>query len=143
MKKIFRYLLGDLKKSFKLEKRSFYRKEFHKSVVFIVISRHEDDKSSKQQEGTALDLSILGMCFLVNHLRYDGLHVWKDDSFLDPNYLKIAFMLPGYKNPIEVLAEVVSFSLAGPRYIKQYKLGVKFTDIKSDAREAIKRYMEK
>jgi len=142
VKKIFQYLLDDWLKSFHLEKRDFKRKKISQKVVFIIVSRKSPEKTSLQYDAVAYDISIRGMSILVDHLRYDGLHIWKDDSFMEPNYLRLAFYLPGEDKPIEAEAEVVNFSLAGPQALKRYKIGVKFTDISPESLAQIGKFLE-
>ncbi len=141
MKKIIQFFLDELHKSFKLEKRGFERRRFSLKVVFLIISRRDSKKVSDQHEAIAVDISEHGMCFLVDHLRYEKLHIWKDDSFMEPNFLKLAFYLPGEEDPVDAQAEVVNFSLAGPRFIKRYKIGVAFTKISPSSKEAVLRFL--
>ncbi|MBN1522666.1 MAG: PilZ domain-containing protein [Candidatus Aureabacteria bacterium] len=141
MKKFFQYLLDEWLKSFHLEKRDFNRKKISQKVVFIIISRKFPEKTSLQHDAIAYDISERGMSLFVDHLRYDNLHIWKDDSFMDPNYLRLAFHLPKEEKPIEAEAEVVNFSLASPRAIKRYKIGIKFTDISQESLSSIKQFL--
>jgi hypothetical protein len=141
VKKILKYLSGEWLKSFKLEKRSFERKDIHQKLIFIIISTKAPEKTSSQQEAEATDISEQGLSMLVDHLRYDDLHIWKDDSFMEPNYLRLAFHLPGTTAPIEADAVVVNFSLAGPRAMKRYKIGVRFKRIAPEALISIRKFL--
>jgi hypothetical protein len=142
MKKILSYLYNDLKSSFRLEKRNCVRKRIDTRIVFIVISRRSPEKVSHQQTGIMHDLSLRGMSFLVDNLYYEGLHIWKDHSFMEPNFLKVAFLLHGISTPIEAEAEVINFSLAGPSCIKRYKIGVKFLDMDKSSADRIKEFLQ-
>jgi len=141
VKKIIKFLFSDWLKSFKLEKRVFERKSIQVKVVFIICSRKFPEKSSNQQEAVANDISHRGMSLLVDHLRYDDLHIWKDDSFMDPNFLRVAFQLIGTDKVIETEAEVVNFSLASPRATKRYKLGIKFTEMSSESKISLGKFL--
>jgi hypothetical protein len=142
MKKILSYLYNELKRSFRLEKRNYARKRVDARVVFIVISRRSPEKVSHQQTGVMHDISQRGMSFLVDNLYYDGLHIWKDHSFMEPNFLKIAFLLHGISAPVAAEAEVINFSLAGPSCIKRYKIGVRFLDIDKSSAARIKEFLQ-
>jgi hypothetical protein len=141
VKKYLKFLFSEWRKSFKLEKRTFERKEISVKVVFIVVSRKAPDKTSASHDAIGCDISEQGMSLLVDNLRYDGHHIWKDDSFMDPNIIRLAFHLRGEEDPIEAEAEVVNFSLAGPRAIKRYKIGVRFTKISRESLNVIIRFL--
>jgi hypothetical protein len=119
--------------------RATRRAEVNLPLKYLIISGQDEMQISRSVDGVMEDLSLSGVLFKANSMRIDGLHLSYDESPQVRNKLTLEIDLPRRK--ITAIGEVSWYERSFVARDTTYHVGVSFTELNSEDREALKDFL--
>lgn len=107
---------------------------------FLVVSGRDHMQVSRSAHGKLEDLFLSGLVFQTPDIRQDDLHLSYDESPLIRNKLIVKIDFPGGRR-FTAIGEVSWYEKSFVAKDSVYHVGVSFTEITLEDREALKEYL--
>jgi len=126
----------------RLEKRKFQRLEFPIDVMVEIASTQNVLKELPHMRIKSRNISKEGICLETKSTEVNGVNLLSGLPFSRDNFLRLNIeIIPG-DPPLVAIGEVRWYDIAHdiPEFV--YRLGVAFTEIKSDEKDRLARFLK-